>query len=259
MQIHTEKQIINSIELTKVNLLLDHTFDQVVILCTNVSKVVATTSGSIKENEILITSQISQVSFYVEIKNTFIVTVNYYTSQAITHTETTELNTKEDTEQEHIPVVFTGNKGMNIFNKRIEKTLTDWTADITRKDDDLVINIVGHKTSLLLCLGLLTKYVTATDMTFVFYKDTKKACVPLDILQRRFCNKEIALHLLVKPDFQKTIKNIFYKTKVSNSIKVSDLTILKRHIIDFKTPLRSEFDPLRWVMDHNTQLPRFIA
>ena len=77
----------------------------------------------------------------------------------------------------------------------------------------------------MVCFGVLSSTVTAKDISFILDPDIESMILPWDLLLYRFADKEVALHLLVKPDFQKKIDNIYYKSQISDAIKIPDKQI----------------------------------
>ena len=108
MRTHIEKHRIQNKPMTKVTLFLDRQFDQCGVVCSGLDNIVATTDGSIKRNEILLTHSVAKMSLFVEPKNDFSITVNYYYGHVLTHSDTEEIKNESAKElpSSHVPVIF---------------------------------------------------------------------------------------------------------------------------------------------------------
>ena len=68
----------------------------------------------------------------------------------------------------------------------------------------------------------------------------------------------MAIHLVVKPDFQRSINNVFYKSVVSNVISTNNISIRVKHLNDFSSPVGVCLPPMEWVVNYDTRLPERI-
>jgi hypothetical protein len=155
------------------------------------------------------------------------------------------------------PVVFTSKKNIDSFKKRIEnKILSDWSATIELKED-MMIFISGKKRDILVCLGTPGEEIQSTDIVFTIYTETDTVLIPKELFSR-FIDKKVALYILVRPDFQKSIKNLYYKSRISNEIEIIQPEIAIKNIKDYLNPINKILNPLEWVINYETQLPHLV-
>jgi len=249
--------------ISKISLALDcpNDAEECAITLSGIKDIVATTQGTIKKNEILLKQIKKNVEVFIEPDETEIkLNVSYLAKGSIIHYEALSCDSQAPGKVEscHPLTIFTGGKGHDFFDQRIQnKLLKEWNATLTQISEEMIIQIRGNKKSTLVCLGTIEKNITAQDLSFILEPDIEKLSVPYDFLISHFRNQTIALHLLVKPDFQKKLKNIYYKSKISNEINIPDEQPTLRNLSDFQAPT-GPFDPLSWIINYNTQLPEYI-
>jgi len=236
-------------------------FTSYTFICSGVSKIAATTEGVITGNEIFINKAIQYFECFVKPKNENVdVTINFFIEKQICTSENFNfsLEIKDSVGQIDCLTIFTGKKQFEIFDERIKQKLINWNVSLSLKNGELIINSSKYKNPVLVCLGTLEKEVRSCDLSFTLDSDTNALYVPSEFLIR-FSGQKIALHLLVKPDFQKKIKNIYYKSKISNEIYIEKQNQLYKRITNFSTPINKQLDPLEWILNCKTQLPEMIA
>ena len=265
IEIKAEHIRVDSNLLTKVFIDFDcaKKFDLCSLEIEEVEEIIATTKGTIKKNEILISESVKSLQVYLKPKTDVLhVAANFFNQNKLIECETKNLTLKKIGEEElnfHSPVVFTGKKGMELFDNRIKDKITNWSATFAKTSNELLVKINECKRPALVCFGTLEKEIRANDITFTIEPEIKVLSIPNDLLVSRFSGQEVALHALVKPDFQKKIKNLYYKTKVSDSIVIEKENVNLRSIADFKDPVDRKLDPLKWVINYKTQLPEYVG
>lgn len=129
--------------------------------------------------------------------------------------------------------------------------------ELSHFTEDVFIKIKGNKKSTLVCFGEVGKIVTSSDLSFVLEHDTEQLVLPWNFVVSRFRGKTVALHVLVKPDFQKKVKNLYYKSQISNEIFIPDENLELKQLFDFQCPT-GRFDPMKWIVNYNYQIPEFF-
>lgn len=223
----------------------------------NINKISATTEGFIKDNEVYINKKLKEVKVYLEHEIEDIeCIIKYLIDNQIVHFEKENIHVKRTNYEEwRAPVVFTANKGMDFFKRRIHQKLFSDLCIELKMEEDLIIHIENNDKCLLVCLGIQSNELLADDLTFYINSGETRIIVPYELVFKRFLNKKISLHLLTKPDFRKDIDNLYYKSSISNEIEIKDKDIKIANINEFLTPVNTKLDPLEWVIDWETQLP----
>ena len=245
-------------ENSKINVLLDRDFETCIVDASGCDDVLATTVGSIKSNTISINEKCT--SFDIYLKNCSSKTVLDFTfvKNGAREKESCGVEAKiEPAPEARMPIIFTGKGGMEFFKKRTSSRLIDCEVTLSM-EEDLKISFSGKNKSMIVGLGEDSKELQSSDLVFTLQAGVREVVVPVEIIRSRFNGKEIALFLLVKPDFYKRVKNICYKSIISNKLMIN-LPSKHSRIGDFFDPVGKKLDPLYWIMDYNTNLPRIIC
>jgi len=234
-------------------------FDSVSIVLNELDDIEATTEGSIRGNEIFIGKPIREFQCFISCPVfSFTITLTFLKNKKIIHYDNVSITVPEIKESKEIEIPVVSSANLKRFKEKIQDGFLGDLAQIVKTEDELSIQMIDNPSSLFVCLGELSHEVKKNDLCFSIEKEIKKINVPLELIVQRFMNSEIALHVLVKPEFQKNIDNLYYKSKISNTIKVEDMSIEKRRIGDFENPVCEKLNPLEWVIDWETQLPHFV-
>lgn len=210
---------LNNQSLLKLGFEFDVDFDFVEVLIDGQCPV-STMHGTIKKEEI-VGSTIKKMDCFIEPVNDINVLLSFFKNGLNFNSETIQKKITQLKQEyaPYTPIVFTGKNGMESFKNRIKnKILSDWSATIS-VEKDLKISIYGKKRDILVCLGSISTEIKANDLVFTVFAENDTLYVPNEALNR-FSGETIALHILTKPDFQKTIKNLFYKSKISNELYI---------------------------------------
>jgi len=226
-----------------------------------IDEVIATTEGTIVEKEVFLNDKKRRIDIFVKpIHKTLDVNISYLHGESVIYHDKHEIElqlARKDRECKPL-TVFTGNKRFDVFEEKIKsRLLPDWDVNINEHKEEVSITIKNNKIATLVCFGILSTTVTAKDISFVLDPDIELVVLPWDLLLYHFAGQETALHILVKPDFQKKIDNIYYKSQISDSIKIPDKKISMRRLHDFMSPV-GPLNASQWIVNYENQFPEYV-
>jgi len=220
---------------------------------TCVQSLVTTTSGNIQKNTITSLPQ-NKITIYIKFDNKPIkLDVQFFEKDYIVHNEFVEFEFQFSQEQKvSVPVIFTGKEKYNALYKKLNQTITNCKFTITQKNGDIILTPTELGTETLFCFGTKTEELNAQDI--VFSCNGNHIVIPKELVLY-FLNKEVYVFVLVKSDFQKSIKNKYYKSSISLPYTVKDVPLVPQKIEDFCDPIGTKLDPLKWFINAENFLP----
>ena len=231
--------------------------DECIVSVEGNEKIIASTEGTVQNNEITILKNVSFITFYVSSLKA--VNVQYFKNKELIEYENETIDSEIPEKSEaHIPIIFTGGDRKKFFSSRInQRLINDWSVVLFLNSDFIIMELIGSPKTSMVCFGEHQSEITHNDFVFKLDHWTKKLYIPIEALSK-FVGKEIALSVLVKPDFQKKLSNIYYKSIVSNIIEIPQV---KNNvtIVDFCDPIGNELDPFYWYIDIDTNLPKYVG
>lgn len=158
-----------------------------------------------------------------------------------------------------IPVLFTGRKMMDGLRTKLRSGISPWRLMLEWKSD-LVTRFVSTGPACLASLGPQGDEMTAGDLVFRLSEDMPPPSFPRELVMGRFPKgSKLCISQLAKADFQRNVRNLYYKSPASGTVSVPEAAQTLRRLSEFKDPLGSPFNPEEWTVDTETMLPRFVG
>lgn len=178
-------------------------------------EILACDSGEINEN--IVTSKEMNNHVYFDSENDISVSFEIIKgSNVVFNTEYKIEMESQDYNQGGVPIIFTGKNKKETLYKKLDQRLCDTKFSlIINKSKDLFIQADKKPKEHLFAIGENEKELSAKDIPICMVGS--EITIPKELLEI-FINKMIALHLLVKADYQKSL-SIYYKSPVSRYIK----------------------------------------
>ncbi len=167
------------------------------------------------------------------------------------------------------PSVIRANKlnsvDTNIFDKKLQtfsnmmaKKIGSCSLNVEVKEDIIITVLNAPSKNIYLSFGEMTTKIAASDIIFSLYENIKKIIIPKEMIWKLYSeysnNAELGCFEIVSPAFC-SIKNIYYKTPVSNIISISDIPRMKKNKLEyFKDPMNRDLNANKWYIG-STNLP----
>ena len=147
---------------------------------------------------------------------------------------------------------------MKQMKDRLEYQLSSkWRIQLRVQDDIILrINSKANKRALA-CLGESSVNLISSDFVFFLYPTINKMVIPREVIWKnhgKYTSDTLCCFELVKADFHRS-ENSLYKSKISNSIHVYDISKDEKvKIDDFRQPTGAMLDD-NWSISNQSSLP----
>jgi len=216
--------------------------------------VVSTSVGSINKNSVIITK-------ITDMANVFVSAPDYSGECLISFLSGGQLINSESipfvVDRGGVAPLFTNeidiikssgsnfNQRMKHFFDMINRRNSKWRINISVQDDIMLSVKTTSRDTVFVAIGEIGHEMTNSDLIFTLYPNISRIIIPSEIIVSRYNmykSKDLCCSELVKPDFC-AIDNIFYKSKISNTVNIRKLDLHKHHDIDYyKMPTGTKFE-----------------
>jgi len=234
----------------------------------NPLNVISTSLGIIKDNTVEMTNPSEFIQLYLELgsENKGECLLSFYNENTLSKSESLsfpiDLTSCVSPIKSDIQVIKT--MGLDFTSRMLQfvdtlgrRPNSRWKVNIT-VEDDIVLKI--NNRSQYMCfasVGEMSDKILSSDIIFALYPKIHKLRIPKELIWKKFSSynsNNIFCFELVKPDFQK-IKNILYKSKISNSLDIHDIPKKVPQVLsDFHNPFGEKFTN-EWTISKVSLLP----
>ncbi len=232
--------------------------------------VISTSSGIIRDNAVEITNPPEFIQLYLELgsEDKGECLLAFYNGNTLYKSESLlfsiDLNACVSPIKSDIQVIKT--VGLDFKSRMLQfvdtlgrRPNSRWKVNITVQDD-IVLQINNRSQhTCFASVGEMSDKILSSDIVFTLYPKIHKLIIPKELIWKKFGSygsNNIYCFELVKPDFH-SINNVLYKSKISNSLSISDVPKKVPQILsNFHDPFGQGFTD-EWRISRVSFLPTY--